>query len=196
MSTLDFVRVMSRNSRGNTQFYVPCGGSISFSGNVGIYYAYAIVVGTQTGTITAQFDSFDVPDRFQLYWNGILQADSLYVGDNLYSGNYDISLVNNSPYSLTKYEYGASGFTNTGNTETVTVTSNDLAPSVGTRSNGSNGNQIGVVANYPSSAASAFNGQVQLSFNKNLASPTTITIIATGPISGTGWDLDSFTCPS
>ena len=195
MSTLDFVRVMMKNKGGNTQFYVPCGGNISFSGNVGIYYAYAIVVGTQTGTITAQFEAFSVPDRFQLYWNGSLQADSLYVGDSLYS-TYNPSIVNNSPYSLTVYEYGSSGFTSTGNTETVNITDDDLAPRTGTRANGSNGNQIGVVADYPSSSASAFNGQVQLSFNKNLASPTILTIVATGPISGTAWDLESFTCPS
>jgi len=84
MSNINFFRVMAGNGSNFNSQDIPCNaGGIDFSGQEGIFYATAVVLGTGIGPITASFDSVNIADRFSLVWSGSTVADSLFVGDSL-----------------------------------------------------------------------------------------------------------------
>jgi hypothetical protein len=185
---------------------VECGGSLSATGNQG-YYEVNAVVGSNTGTVAVTFNAISVPDRFQIFWDNNLVADSLFVGDDL-SGdggtagrNAFISNLSNIG-SLNKFTYvgtggnvpGNSGW-NTNGTISVSYGADSVASNDNNRSSGSFGNQLNVVANYPSSGALSSDGDVKLSFNKTAPNPTNIKIVAIGVNSNTVWNIINLECP-
>ena len=108
--------------------------------------------------------------------------------------------------TLTKYIYVGTGGNavfngipnfawSTNGTISVSYTNADIAPNTSTRASGSVGNQIGVVANIPSPNAKSSDGNVRLTFNKTLAEPGAIRIVAIGVNTGTGWSITNLTCP-
>ena len=71
----------------------------------------------------------------------------------------------------------------------------------GNPTRGNWGDQFGVVPDYPvllgsNYSSSCVEGEVLLSFYKHTKFPTTFDIIIEGPDSGTGWDLESVSCPT
>lgn len=185
---------------------VECGGSLSTAGNQG-YYEVNAVVGSDTGTVEVTFNSSSVPDRFQIFWDNNLVADSLFVGDDLssdggtYGRNAFITQLS-SVTSLNKFIYVGTGGNAPGNTAwntngTINVSYNasSVASNDNNRSSGSIGNQLNVVANYPSSGALSSDGDVKLSFNKTASTPTNIKIVVIGVDSTTGWSITNLVCP-
>jgi hypothetical protein len=187
---------------------IPCNGSLTTTGEAG-YYEIINNIGSNTGNVTITFNALSVPDRFQIYWNNTLVADSLFVGDDLNTNSptrttYVNEILNAS--TLTKYIYVGTGGNavfngipnfawSTNGTISVSYTNADIAPNTSTRASGSVGNQIGVVANIPSPSAKSSDGDVKLTFNKTLAEPGTIRIVAIGVNGGTGWRITNLTCP-
>jgi hypothetical protein len=168
---------------------IACGGSLSANGQEG-YYEVNATVGSDTGQVTVEFNSFSVPDRIQLVWNGAIVADSLFVGDSVQNSVTEIQNIT----SFNKFLYDGSTFQPNG-TIAVNYSSADIADYSGTdRSNGSVGNQIGVVANYPISSSLASDGNIKLTFNKTTAEPTQMSIIVAG-ISNTAWEILDLECP-
>jgi hypothetical protein len=174
---------------------VGCNSTLNVSQNQG-YFEIPIDVGNSTGNVTLTLNAVSQPDRFQIYWDGNLVADSLFVGDGL-TTNY--SYYENEILSaslLNHYLYNGTSFDLVG-TESVSFTTADIANLGPYRVSGSYGNQIGVVANYPSGGSvPASDGNVKLRFNKTTSTPTTITLIVYGPGSNTQWYLNQVECPT
>lgn len=124
------------------------------------------------GDVTFTFDVGTKPARIQLLYVNNIVADSLFIGDGL----PDVTLESEIT-SLTGPVYNHEYIGDGEYAETFTVnpigptffTSSDIAVSDGseTRANGSGTGQIGVVADYPSAAALASDGQVKLTFFKD-----------------------------
>lgn len=151
---------------------VSCSDAINASGGTGIYEAI-INVGTAIGFTGIKYNAQGVPDRFQIFHNDILVADSKYVGDALAPGpptSYGGLLGTKSGFRIFNYMGGA--FVDTGNVEPdFTVIQSDIANNI----------------NEP------IDGNGTLLFNKSTATPTNIKIRVTGT-SGTAWSLEGI-CP-
>jgi hypothetical protein len=57
---------------------------------------HTVDLGTSTGTVTLTFNPSSVPDMVLVYWNGVLQINSGYIGSYLYgcSGTFRSTLTN------------------------------------------------------------------------------------------------------
>ena len=173
---------------------ITCDSSISAGGSDGLY-ELNIEIGTQIGDTFVEFDSYGVPDRFQIIWNGNVVADSLFIGDSLPSASYESEIT--SITLLPKFLYDGSDFVPNG-TEAVNYSASDIAdPTVlrPTTGNGSIGNQLNVVGGYPTGTPNAADGNVKIGFDKTANHPTTITVRAIGVNSSTAWALPSIGCP-
>lgn len=152
---------------------VPCNAGISASGGQGVYEA-VIVLGDDIGTAGIIYNAQSVPDRYQIYYDDVLVADSKYVGDGLidvppptYAGLLGLKS------GLHIYNYNGVSFDDTGNIEPdFTVMQSDIADNI----------------------TEPINGNGSLLFNKTTASPTTMLIRVFGVFSGTVWDLSNI-CP-
>ena len=124
-------------------------------------------------------------------------ADSLFIGDAMPNASYSDGIV--AVTSLDKFLYNGTGFDLNG-TIAVDYSVSDISDSTGAvgtlRNAGSVGAQVGVVANYPSASAKASDGNIKLSFNKNLAEPVGMTIVVVGVNGGTAWVIESLECPT
>jgi hypothetical protein len=172
---------------------IPCGGSIALEGGDGIYTLEA-ELGTNTGLVVVEFDSANVPDRFQLIYDGSVVADSLFIGDFLPNNTFENEIINAT--SLERFVYNGTTFDADGS-ESVNFSALDIAVSDGseTRSNGSGTNQLGVVSDFPNSGSKASNGKIKLFFDKTDALPSKITIKITGVNNGTLWSIEELQCP-
>lgn len=151
---------------------ISCGGSVNASGGTGIYETI-INLGTTIGYAGIQFNSQSVPDRWQMYWNDVLVADSKYVGDGISPGpptSYPGLL---GAKTLSVFEYNGTSFVNTGTTEDITVIQSDIADNV----------------------TEPFDGNGYATFNKTTPFPTTVLIRTTGATGGTAWNLLDVICP-
>ena len=220
MSNINFFRVLAGNGSNFNSQDIPCNaGGIDFSGQEGIFYATAVVLGTGIGPITASFDSVNIADRFSLVWSGSTVADSLFVGDSLQNKTaspygYDamtasVSLVT----SLTRSNWNQQGdIFQPANVENVSYSSASFPPYPGdpftkTRGNsaavvgervngvGNHGAQKGVLNYFPQFSSSCVDGNVKLCFFKHTAEPTNFQIVIDGPDDSTGWELFSLSCP-
>jgi hypothetical protein len=189
---------------------IACNGSLVTNGQVG-YYEINTEIGTGVGLTYLNCFAGDIPDRFQIYWNNTLVADSLFIGDYLnVNGTTRTNYVNGilGTTSYTKFIYVGSGGNAPGNNQwntngvlPITFNNNDIAPNTSTRASGSVGNQLNVSPGYLSPTDKSCDGDVQLFFNKTSAFPTTIKIIVMGGKSGTGggttgWSIKKLICPS
>lgn len=163
---------------------IPCNQTQGFSSvnQPGVYYT-EVEVGTVTGTVVVDYDAGSIPDRFQVFYNNNLVADSLYVGDYLTgnppnantalweggggSGMFVGKVYNNIP----SYQLDGTSYVATGATSNFTVIQSDVAPAGQTA------------------------GAGQLTFNKSTATPTTITLVTTSLPANTGWDFTA-NCPT
>jgi hypothetical protein len=159
----------------------PCGGSISASGQQGIYYLSSDL-GTDTGAVVITFDPFSVPDGVLAVFNsqsynglsspayGWLQGSAglpTYIG----ATSNDCGVVANSPYTLDEFEYNGSTFAPLGTTTSVTILSGQLDFTVGGP------------------------GSCVMVIPKTTAAPSVIDLQFIGPCSGTAFNI-SVSCPT
>ena len=157
---------------------VECNTSFVASGSEGIY-RMTVNIGTGFGLTGINYDARDIPDRFQIEYDGEIVADSKFVGDRLnnplfdprgthtiptrtFSGNFTSA---NPPVAI--FDQGAD--------VTITVEDDDLA-------SGETGD------NEPTA------GVGQLRFDKTTTFPQIMTIIVTGVDNSTAWDFMGI-CP-
>lgn len=151
---------------------IPCGAPISYAGLSGIFIIN-VTLGTDLGIAGLVHDAQSVPDRFQIFFDGNLVADSKYVGDGLtgnppnYLGNFVGNVYNNVP----EFYWDGTQFVANGNTQNLTILQEDVAEFGLTDGNGS------------------------ISFDKQLAAPGVMTIYVFAPLGGTAWTIDSTSCP-
>jgi hypothetical protein len=159
----------------------PCGGSISASGQQGIYYLN-IDLGTDIGAVVVTFNPISVPDGISALFNSVvyngvsspsygwLQGTAglpTYVGA---TGN-DCGIVANSPYTLDEFQYNGSTFTDLGTTTSVSVVSG----------------QMQLTAGGP--------GSCKMVIPKTAASPSVVDMTFIGPCLGTVFGI-GVACPA
>lgn len=187
------------------------GDSVSFSARQGLY-DIPLIVGTDPVKVICHFDAYNVPDRFQLYFNpdGVtvpgdsshLVADSLYVGDRLTNRNSPHGV---GTFNITRFLYvGAGGDAVGGQFETqpnvsVTNTAADSAiANFGNRSDASpNGpGQMGVQNRTIINGSAGImrnlhkaDGNVAIALDKGQTDGFIAYIRVEAVTSSTGWDL-------
>ena len=161
------------NIEASNDSVVACGTLVIPNQSLGIYET-TFELGSNTGTAGINYNGQGIPDRFQIEYNGVIVADSKYVGNSLSGTPLTYNGLVNTFNNITIYEYDGSGYINTGLTNTITVAQSDIAD---------NSTQ------YPSA------GSGTLTFNKTNASPSTIKVIVTAPLANTGWNMSSI-CPT
>jgi hypothetical protein len=172
---------------------IECEESLEIRGAQG-YYEVGVEVGSGIGPVTIRLESYNVPDMFQLSWNGQMVANSLFVGDNLLYNFNNIVQKYKQVTELTHFLWNGTGFDNIG-TKQVNFTDDDFPNCSDNRSNANTGEQFGVVTDYPDANTSNCNGQVELTFEKTASEPQTVSVIGIGPDSGTLWKIISNDCP-
>jgi len=170
----------------------------SFNPFDGIFETY-VDLGAGRGTVELDYLGSLIPNtglitRAQIYWDNVLVADSLFLSYYIANGtltayNADVLTIT-STTTLNKYvynnPYGNSTtpnppieWTTNGQVDDLSFTPSDVAPYGELRLSGSNGNQIGVVPNYPSPAAKAGDTDIKLQFTKTNTYPTECKIVVT-----------------
>lgn len=178
---------------------IECSDTLSVNGGPGIY-EFEIDLGTKVGEVTLTLDSYNNPDRFQLEYDSNVVADSLFVGDSLPSTTLENEILNAT--SLNVYKFNGIVFEQHGSRAVSFLASDisDYNSSRPTTGDGSVGNQVGVVANYPPQgegvAPLASDGTIKLRFNKATQYPTTMKVIVTGVNAATIWNLINIDCPT
>jgi hypothetical protein len=162
----------------------PCGGTISASGNQGVY-TLNTDLGTDTGAVIVEFNPFTIPDGIlaqfnSTYYNGLsspsfgwLQGSPsnlpTYIGNS--ADGCSATLVSGSPYTLNVYNYSGGAFVATGGTETFSITAPQLQLTAG-----GPGNCIMVIP-------------------KTTAAPSVLSLKFIGPCLGTAFDI-GVSCPA
>lgn len=159
----------------STPHSVNCGGSFDADGTRGVY-EINLNLGTQQGIAGVRITSVTIPDRFQLYYDNILVADTKFVGDALSPGPpVDIfgseTLLGN--YELSVYSFNGVNFDSTGEVRNIEVVQSDIADNIIEPACGHN----------------------LIYFNKTTTYPTTAKLVVTGLTDSTIWNLIEFICP-
>ena len=199
----------------NAAIGVSPGASISTSGAAGVYLV-PIVLGTGAGTFKAHFNAQSVPDRFEILFantdnangntlsNMNVQADSLFVGDGISSTAPPRQ--QHGPTDMDLFTYNGSSFDTTSeDSQTVTITNDDVASNAtGNRSDSSpngasfgSGSQSGVqnlVFTSTSDTTGTSNlahsdGNICLTFTKSATTHTYLAYLRITGIGSTAWDL-------
>ena len=159
----------------------PCGGSISASGQQGIYYLN-IDLGTDIGAVVVTFNPESVPDGISALFNSVvyngvsspsygwLQGTAglpTYVG----ATGSDCGIVANSPYTLDEFQYNGSTFTDLETTTSVSVVAG----------------QMQLTAAGP--------GNCKMVIPKTAASPSVVDMTFIGPCLGTVFSI-GVACPA
>lgn len=155
----------------NITIGISCGDSLNASGNQGIYEV-TVNLGTDTGYAGIAYNAQNIPDRFQIFWNDELVADSKFVGDG-FTGNPPTYTGLLGEHTLSVYQYNGSSFVDTGNDETITVTQSDIA-------NGT---------------TEPTDGQGIIYFEKTTALPASVLVRVTGVNASTAWSITNVICP-
>lgn len=195
----------------DTLIPIACGGGgITFSGDEGIYER-DILLGTDLGFMTIDFNAQGRADRIEILYDGVVVADSLFVGDVLLGGSIlqtpaEAILEINTVATLPRKIWNGVGYDVVNPTFPVDFTDNDIADASLFRSTGDNLSLGGVDSslgvqpyNFGSQtpiANSAADGHVRIGFNKTTALPSIATLRITGVNSGTVWDILGSTCPT
>jgi len=199
----------------NAAIGVSPGASISTSGAAGVYLV-PIVLGTGAGTFKAHLNAQGVPDRFEILFANLdnangntlanmdVQADSLFVGDNISSTAP--TRQQHGPSGMNLFTYNGSSFDTTStDSQTVTITNDDVASNAtGNRSDASpngasfgSGSQSGVqnlvfISASDSTGTSNLahsDGNICLTFTKSATTSTYLAYLRITGVGGTAWDL-------
>lgn len=156
----------------DTKPTIPCGSSLNAGGLNGIYELTA-QVGTDRGITGFVVNSQGVPDRFQIEYDGVIVADTKYIGDDLKFGPPINSQGILGSYNLPVYEFNGATFSPKGEIRNVNNTQIDISDNI----------------------TEATDGNTFVYFNKTTEYPTEIKLIVIGNIESTAWDIEEFVCP-
>lgn len=154
-----------------------CGDTLSASGGVGIN-EILINFGTAIGWCGVEVNAQSVPDRFELYWDDVKVADSLYIGDGINPGpptSYP-GLLGEKTLSVLEYNGSPTPpmFDDTGVDETFTIIQDDISDNETTPTD----------------------GNTFLVYNKTTALPATAKLRIIGPVGGTAFNINDIICPT
>ncbi len=167
----DFRNFMHKISAIGIATAIPCDEAIQFTGNQGIFI-FDINIGTELGNVNLNHEAFGVPDRFQIEYDGVIVADSLYVGDSLTGNPPDLGggFVGNTYNNVPEFFWDGTQFVANGNTQNLTIQQSDVAPFGQT------------------------DGMGTIFFQKITSNPAVMTVRVFAPLGGTAWNMDT-ECP-
>jgi hypothetical protein len=171
-----------------------CSDTMSIQGEEGTY-EFNVSLGDFIGNSEFTFDMGNTPARAEIIWDGNVVADSLFVGDALPNTAFENNIINATGLD----EYAYNGFFVLQGLNSVNFDANDIADTTVNRpttGDGSIGNQVGVVAGYPSGTPLASDGQIRLQFDKTTATPQEVTIRFTSVEPFNNFDLVDISCPT
>lgn len=159
----------------------PCGGSISASGNQGVYYLN-IDLGADIGAVIITFNPASVPDGISalfdsVVYNGVSSPSYGWLQGTAGLPTYvgvtasDCGIVANSPYTLDEFQYNGSTFTPLATTTSVSVVSGQMQ------------------------LTAAMPGNCKMVIPKTAASPSVIDMTFIGPCLGTVFSI-GVACPA
>ena len=99
-------------------------GFIRNAGTVGAYPAeFAITLGSATGSIMFRFNSFTVPDKYVMLWNGNEVINTGYRGNTAYQATLNTTLATRGlpPETIVAPGNGTTSFLKTGSAATAIV---------------------------------------------------------------------------
>lgn len=143
---------------------IACNGAASYTGGANYPTTAVINLGSTTGTVSLSFDASSIPDLFLLQWNSTNVINTGYRG----ASYFDFGGSRRS-------EFNASLLGKTDPIYSTTYPDTTNYPNDG----------------YPRVTSPGYG---VLSFNKNLASPTTCTLKVYGPMTSTAWTA-TVSCP-
>jgi hypothetical protein len=149
--------------------------SISMDGSQGQGIYDYVIDATGKGYLTASFSAETGYSRVQLISGSTIVADSLFVGDNFSNANSSIrqGAVNDvlNTTALPYYVYNGSTYTTESLSTVTNFTMDDIATTGSalrpSGSDGSVGDQIGIVGGFPSNTSVVSDGDVKLSIIRN-----------------------------
>lgn len=82
---------------------VVCPEPVTFSGGIVFPATYTVDLGLETGSVSLQFEAYQVPDKFILNWSGSTVINTGYRGTTYYTSNLNTALAaqNAQPESIT-----------------------------------------------------------------------------------------------
>jgi hypothetical protein len=182
---------------------IPCdqANTIQFEWDDAGVFEANIDLGTDIGTVDVTLNALSIPDRFEIFWNDVKVADSLFVGYLSANSYYQDNILNATVLNKFLYDAQTGEFVPNGQTN-VSYNIGDIAPNIPDgRLAGSQGNQIGVVAGYPlvgyiaTQGVNANEGEVKLRFFKDQEYPTSIKLVISSVEPNTIFRLLGVTCP-
>lgn len=159
----------------NVEESFPCDSNVIYEGKKGVF-KFNVDIGTGIGEVKLKYNAIGIPDRFKIYYDGSLVADSKYVGDSIYGNPPDYAgiagegFVGNTYNNIPEKIWNGTTFVTNGETHNISVGQSD-------------------VASYGSTS-----GMGELVFTKTLATPSTMLVEVIAPLESTAWDLEAL-CP-
>ena len=100
-----------------------CGTQYTYSGGENFPTLLNINLGTGTGTVTLNFNALSIPDKFEVWFDGVKVIDTGYRGSATYQSNLDADLALRGLPSETiaGVGSGSANFNKTTNTEVALV---------------------------------------------------------------------------
>ena len=102
---------------------VNCGTESSFTGGQQFPTYLNIHLGTDTGTVTLDFDAIGIPDKFEVWFDGNLVIDTGYRGSTFRQAELDAALADRGlpPETITAPPSGTATFNKTTATSTAQI---------------------------------------------------------------------------
>lgn len=91
---------------------VVCPEPVTFSGGIVFPATYTVDLGLETGSVSLEFEAYQVPDKFILNWSGSTVINTGYRGSTYYTSNLNTALAaqNAQPESITSPGNGTVSF--------------------------------------------------------------------------------------
>lgn len=102
---------------------VACGDAASYSGGEAFPTEVFVSLGSSFGNVTLNFDALSIPDKFEVWYNGLKVIDTGYRGDSSYQSSLDAELATRGlpPETIMGLGSGTATFSKTSTTTSALV---------------------------------------------------------------------------
>ncbi len=123
VSQLGSIYDVNVDTYSNTNPPESCGIPISYTGGEAFPSITEITLGATTGDISLSFDSYSIPDKYEVWFDGVKVIDTGYRGDTSYQSGLDVALAARGlpPETIVSPGYGSESFTKSTATTTALV---------------------------------------------------------------------------
>jgi hypothetical protein len=118
--TLDTTTIILPNLGGTIE---PCGSATSYTGGQSFPTEYQVNLGTDTGSVTLDFNANTIPDKFIVVFDGVEVINTGYRGSTSYQSQLDAELISRGlpTETIVGTGQGTASFNKTTSTTTATI---------------------------------------------------------------------------